>query len=74
MVNEALAILEENKTQRPSDIDVVWINGYGWPLDKGGVMYYADTIGAEKVLAVMTDLAASDDSIRVFCRPQTVLV
>jgi len=52
-------------TQRPSDIDVVWINGYGWPLDKGGVMYYADTIGAEKVLAVMTDLAASDDSIRV---------
>ena len=65
MVNEALAILEENKTQRPSDIDVVWINGYGWPLDKGGVMYYADTIGAEKVLAVMTDLAASDDSIRV---------
>ena len=65
MINEALAILEENKTQRPSDIDVVWINGYGWPLDKGGVMYYADTIGADKVLAVMTDLAASDDSIRV---------
>jgi 3-hydroxyacyl-CoA dehydrogenase len=65
MVNEALAILEENKTQRPSDIDVVWINGYGWPLDKGGVMYYADTIGADKVLAVMTDLAASDNSIRV---------
>jgi len=35
MVNEALAILEENKAQRPSDIDVVWLNGYGWPLDKG---------------------------------------
>jgi 3-hydroxyacyl-CoA dehydrogenase len=65
MINEALAILEENKAQRPSDIDVVWINGYGWPLDKGGVMYYADILGAEKVLAVMTDLAANDESIRV---------
>ena len=65
MINEALAILEENRAQRPSDIDVVWINGYGWPLDKGGVMYYADMLGAEKVLAVMTDLAANDESIRV---------
>lgn len=65
MINEALAILEENKAQRPSDIDVVWINGYGWPLDKGGVLYYADTIGAEKVLSVMTELAASDNSIKV---------
>ena len=65
MINEALAILEENKTQRPSDIDVVWINGYGWPLDKGGVMYYADMLGAETVLAVMKDLAANDESIRV---------
>lgn len=65
MINEALAILEENKAQRPSDIDVVWINGYGWPLDKGGVLYYADTIGADKVLSVMTELAASDNSIKV---------
>ena len=65
MINEALAILEENKAQRPSDIDVVWINGYGWPLDKGGVLYYADTIGAEKVLSVMIELAASDNSIKV---------
>jgi 3-hydroxyacyl-CoA dehydrogenase len=65
MINEALAILAENKAQRPSDIDVVWINGYGWPLDKGGVMYYADLVGADKVLAVMKELAAKDESIRV---------
>ena len=65
MINEALAILEENKAQRPSDIDVVWINGYGWPLGKGGVMYYADMVGADKVLAVMKNLAANDESIRV---------
>lgn len=65
MINEALAILEENKAQRPSDIDVVWINGYGWPLDKGGLMYFADMLGAERVLATMTELAANDASIRV---------
>jgi len=65
MINEALAILDENKAQRPSDIDVVWINGYGWPLDKGGVMYFADMLGAERVLATMTELAANDASIRV---------
>jgi 3-hydroxyacyl-CoA dehydrogenase len=65
MINEALAILAENKAQRPSDIDVVWINGYGWPLDKGGVMYYADLVGADKVLSVMKELAAKDESIQV---------
>ena len=65
MINEALAILEENKAQRPSDIDVVWLNGYGWPLDKGGLMYYADTLGAEKVMDVMDDLSAGDNSMRV---------
>ena len=65
MINEALAILEENKAQRPSDIDVVWLNGYGWPLDKGGLMYFADTLGSQKVLNVMNDLAATDNSIRV---------
>ena len=65
MVNEALLILAENKAQRPTDIDVVWINGYGWPLDKGGLLYYADTVGAERILDVMKELAARDDTIVV---------
>ncbi|WP_171241235.1 3-hydroxyacyl-CoA dehydrogenase [Ruegeria sp. HKCCA5491] len=60
MINEALKILEENKAQRPSDVDVVWINGYGWPADKGGPMYYGDMIGAAKVLEVMEKLGAED--------------
>ncbi len=60
MINEAVKILEENKAQRPSDVDVVWINGYGWPADKGGPMYYGDTIGAAKVLEVMEKLGAED--------------
>ncbi|MEX0286134.1 MAG: 3-hydroxyacyl-CoA dehydrogenase, partial [Paracoccaceae bacterium] len=53
-------ILEENKAQRPSDVDVVWLNGYGWPQDKGGPMFYGDMIGAARVLAVMERLAADD--------------
>jgi 3-hydroxyacyl-CoA dehydrogenase len=51
MINEGAKILEEGKAQRASDIDVVWINGYGWPVYRGGPMFYADLIGPEKVLA-----------------------
>ena len=60
MINEAVKILEENKAQRPSDIDIVWLNGYGWPADKGGPIYYADTIGAEAILAKMEELGQED--------------
>ncbi len=60
MINEGLKILEENKAQRASDIDVVWLNGYGFPPDKGGPMYFGDIVGAPAVLAVMERLAAED--------------
>jgi len=60
MINEAVKILEENKAQRPSDIDVVWLNGYGWPADKGGPMFYGDMVGAQAVLDVMERLGADD--------------
>ena len=60
MINEGVKILEENKAQRPSDIDVVWLNGYGWPADKGGPMYYGDMVGAAAVLDVMRQLAVGD--------------
>ena len=42
MVNEGAKILEEGMAQRASDIDVVWVYGYGWPVYKGGPMYWAD--------------------------------
>jgi 3-hydroxyacyl-CoA dehydrogenase len=45
MVNEGAKILAEGKATRASDIDVIWVNGYGWPIYKGGPMYYADRIG-----------------------------
>jgi 3-hydroxyacyl-CoA dehydrogenase len=60
MINEAVKILEENKAQRPSDIDVVWLNGYGWPADKGGPMFHGDMVGAQAVLDVMEKLGAQD--------------
>ena len=60
MINESVKILEENKAQRPSDIDVVWLNGYGWPADKGGPMFYGDRVGAAAVLARMETLGAED--------------
>ncbi|MEM9966860.1 MAG: 3-hydroxyacyl-CoA dehydrogenase NAD-binding domain-containing protein [Pseudomonadota bacterium] len=61
MINEAVKILEENKAQRPSDIDVVWLNGYGWPADKGGPMFFGDMVGAATVLTRMEKLGAEDD-------------
>ena len=51
MVNEGAKILDEGMAQRASDIDVVWINGYGWPLYTGGPMFWADTVGLDKVVA-----------------------
>lgn len=50
MVNEGALILEEGMAQRASDIDVVWINGYGWPLYTGGPMFWAQTVGLDKVV------------------------
>ncbi|MCR2833517.1 3-hydroxyacyl-CoA dehydrogenase NAD-binding domain-containing protein [Parerythrobacter lacustris] len=51
MVNEGAKILEEKMAQRASDIDVVWINGYGWPLYTGGPMFWATTVGLDAVVA-----------------------
>jgi len=51
MINEGAKILDEKMAQRASDIDVVWINGYGWPIYTGGPMFWADTIGLDTVVA-----------------------
>ena len=51
LINEGVRILEEGIAYRPGDIDLVWVNGYGFPDYLGGPMHYADTIG----LAVIGD-------------------
>lgn len=53
MINEGAKILEEGKAQRASDIDIVWIYGYGWPVYRGGPMFYADAVRAKTVLERM---------------------
>jgi len=59
MINEGAKILEEGKAQRASDIDIIWINGYGWPVYRGGPMFYADLVGPDKVLAKMKEFEAT---------------
>ena len=50
MINEGFKILEEGMAIRASDIDIVWINGYGWPVYEGGPMFYGSLVGFDKVL------------------------
>jgi len=50
MVNEGAKILEEGIAQRASDIDAVWVYGYGWPVYRGGPMFWADTEGLDKIV------------------------
>jgi len=53
MVSEGAAILEEGMAQRASDIDIVWINGYGWPVYRGGPMFWADSEGLPRIVAAL---------------------
>ena len=53
MVNEGYLILEEGKAQRASDIDVVWIYGYGWPVYRGGPMFWGDLEGPAKIVEAL---------------------
>jgi 3-hydroxyacyl-CoA dehydrogenase len=50
MINEGFKILEEGMAIRASDIDIIWINGYGWPVYEGGPMFYGNLIGFDKIL------------------------
>jgi 3-hydroxyacyl-CoA dehydrogenase len=59
MINEGAKILEEGKAIRASDIDIVWQNGYGWPVYRGGPMFYGDLVGLDKVLAKMKEFQAT---------------
>ena len=50
MVNEGAKLLDEGIAMRASDIDVVYVYGYGWPIYRGGPMHYANSLGLDKVL------------------------
>ena len=61
LVNEGARILDEGIALRASDIDIVWINGYGFPRWRGGVMHWADEIGLAAVHATIARLDESQD-------------
>ncbi len=61
MVNEGALILEEGVAQRASDVDVVWLNGYGWPAWTGGPMFWADAQGRERIAEGLERYAAPGD-------------
>ena len=53
IINEGAKILEEGIATRASDIDVIWLNGYGWPVYLGGPMFWADMVGLDKILETL---------------------
>jgi len=55
LVNEGARILEEGYALRASDIDIIYLNGYGFPAYRGGPMWYADTVGLKQVLARISE-------------------
>lgn len=61
MVNEAALVVEEGIAQRPLDVDVTLLNGYGFPRWRGGPMQYADTVGVDKILNDIKRFAEEDD-------------
>ncbi|WP_292933323.1 3-hydroxyacyl-CoA dehydrogenase NAD-binding domain-containing protein [Noviherbaspirillum sp.] len=74
LVNEGARILEEGIAARASDIDMVYLTGYGFPAHRGGPMLYAETIGLTKVVEKMHNFAAQAGGDAVFWKPADSLV
>jgi 3-hydroxyacyl-CoA dehydrogenase len=74
LVNEGARILEEGIALRASDIDMVYLNGYGFPLHRGGPMLYADRVGLARVAERMREFARNPLSNPKFWQPAPLLV
>ena len=73
LVNEGAAILEQGIASRASDIDVVYLTGYGFPIYRGGPMFYADEVGLYNVVATMARLAGNPHGDPAFWKPAALL-
>jgi 3-hydroxyacyl-CoA dehydrogenase len=73
LVNEGARILEEGIAQRASDIDIVYIMGYGFPPFRGGPMLYADTVGLIVVERAMREFAKNPNADAAFWQPAALL-
>ncbi|GIZ51458.1 3-hydroxyacyl-CoA dehydrogenase NAD-binding domain-containing protein [Noviherbaspirillum aridicola] len=74
LVNEGARILEEGIAQRASDIDMVYLHGYGFPAHRGGPMLYAETVGLPAVVDKMRRFAAQPGGDAAFWTPAPSLV
>ncbi len=74
LINEGAKILEEGIALRASDIDVVYLTGYGFPVRTGGPMFYAQTVGLDKVVATMQRFATNEHADPAFWQPAKLLV
>ncbi len=72
-MNEGAKILEEGIAARASDIDMVYLTGYGFPLFRGGPMFYADTVGPYNVVRSMQRYAANPHGDPAFWKPAPLL-
>jgi 3-hydroxyacyl-CoA dehydrogenase len=73
LVNEGARILEEGIAQRASDIDLVYLMGYGFPIHRGGPMIYADMVGLMTVVRLMEGIARNPHVDAAFWRPAPLL-
>jgi 3-hydroxyacyl-CoA dehydrogenase len=73
LVNEGARILEERIAQRASDIDVVYLTGYGFPAWRGGPMYYAESVGLRNVVEAMQRFASLPNADAAFWQPAPLL-
>ncbi len=73
MVNEGAKILEEGIASKASDIDMVYLTGYGFPVYRGGPMLYADMLGLPRVIELMKGYAAISGNDTAFWAPAPLL-
>jgi len=73
LVNEGARILEEGIAQRASDIDLVYLTGYGFPIHRGGPMLYADMVGLMNVVRAMEGFARNPHTDSAFWQPAPLL-
>jgi 3-hydroxyacyl-CoA dehydrogenase len=73
LINEGARILEDGIAQRASDIDLVYLNGYGFPAYRGGPMFYADSVGLHDVARTLKRIAEQPGSDTAFWTPAALL-
>jgi 3-hydroxyacyl-CoA dehydrogenase len=73
LVNEGAKILEEGIANKASDIDMVYLTGYGFPLHRGGPLCYADQVGLYNVVQAMKRFAANPHDDASFWQPAPLL-